>query len=216
MIMKPTPFAALRVVALVALVAHLSSCSRGAQSRATDSSAAASTAQSAPSQAADTQPSQPPAQSSPSKSTPVQLPATKPGLSVAQAEITLERGPCMGMCPVYKVVLKGDGTVVFEGKQGVDSVGRFTGRVSTEKVAALVRAFEQKNYFSLADRYAYGEAKCSPYIADFPGAITSIKLAGRTKRVEHDPGCPNAPAALTEIEKQIDETAETSRWIGRR
>jgi hypothetical protein len=216
MIGKSTSFAALRVVALVALGAHLSSCSRGAQSGATDSSVAAAPAQTAPSQAADSQPTQPPAQSSPGKSTPVQVPATKPGLSVAQAEITLERGPCMGMCPVYKVVLKGDGAVVFEGKQGVDSVGRFTGRVSPEKVAALVRSIEQKNYFSLDDRYLYGEAKCSPYIADFPGAITSIKLAGRTKRVEHDPGCPNAPAALAEIEKQIDATAATSRWIGRR
>ncbi|MEX2154967.1 MAG: DUF6438 domain-containing protein [Gemmatimonadaceae bacterium] len=205
MIGKSSSSAALRVVALVALGAHLSSCSRGAQSRAIDSSAAAAPAPSAAPPAAVQQPSEPPATSAPS-----------PARASTLAEITLERGPCLGMCPVYKVVLKGDGTVVFEGKQGVDSVGRFTGRVSPEKVAALVQSFEQKNYFSLDDRYLYGEASCSPYIADFPGAITSIKLAGRSKRVEHDAGCPNAPVALAEIEKQIDATAETSRWIGRR
>jgi hypothetical protein len=106
--------------------------------------------------------------------------------------------------------------VVFEGKQNVDSVGRFTGRVSRDKVAALVRLFEQKNYFALADRYAHDVASCRPYISDLPRAITSITLDGRAKRVEHDPGCSQVPAGLAEIEKSIDETAETARWIGPR
>jgi hypothetical protein len=131
------------------------------------------------------------------------------------AVITLERTPCFGQCPVYRVTLKGDGTVVFEGKANVDSTGRRVGRVSSDNVKTLVRFADAIGYFSFADSYATGQG-CAPYIADMPHAITSIALTARMKRVDADHGCAAVPRRLSELEAKIDQTSESWRWIGRR
>ena len=131
------------------------------------------------------------------------------------ATITIERTPCFGKCPVYRLTLRGDGTVVFEGKANTDSTGRFVGRVSPANVAALLRFANEIAYFSFADTYAMGQG-CAPYIADMPHVITSIALPARTKRVDADHGCAAVPPRLSELESKIDQTAESWRWTGRR
>lgn len=138
------------------------------------------------------------------------------GASLDSVRITLERPPCLGTCPVYALELTGTGDVVFDGRAHVDSIGRFSGHVSPKRVLALVHAFEEADYFSLADRYSRGQPTCPLYAADAPTVVTSISLGGRTKRVEHDQGCQGVPARLTELELRIDRTAESWRWIGRR
>lgn len=134
---------------------------------------------------------------------------------IADFRATLERKPCFGTCPVYRVSVTGDGAVLFEGVQHVDSIGRFTGRIDRERVAALSRLFEEQNYYALADKYAYGEATCREYAADAPTVITSVATTDRSKQVEHDLGCFNVPTRLSDLERRIDELVGTARWIGR-
>ena len=129
--------------------------------------------------------------------------------------ITLERKPCYGTCPVYRVAVGQDGTVVFEGLQHVDSVGRFTARIDAGRSAALARLFDEHDYFALDDRYAEGMPNCPQYATDAPTVITSIAIGQRTKRVEHDLGCFAVPPRLAELERRIDDLLGTARWIGR-
>jgi len=48
--------------------------------------------------------------------------------------ITLERTRCLGTCPVYKLTISGDGTVVYEGKDFVKVKGMKKSRVSPLKI----------------------------------------------------------------------------------
>jgi len=132
-----------------------------------------------------------------------------------QFRATLERKPCFGTCPVYRISVTGDGAVVFEGVQHVDSIGRFTGRIDRERVVALTRLFDEQNYFGLDDKYAYGEANCRQYASDAPTVITSVTTTDGSKQVEHDLGCFDVPVRLADLERRIDELVGSSRWIGR-
>ena len=130
--------------------------------------------------------------------------------------ITLERTPCLGRCPVYRVSIAATGTVTFEGEANVETLGVATARIGEEEVRDLIAEFERAGFFSLAERYTYGEAACGRYVTDNPSAITSITIGDRSKTVQHDYGCSGVPRQLTELEARIDTVAHSSRWIGAR
>ena len=67
--------------------------------------------------------------------------------------ITLERTPCHGFCPVYKLTIRGDGTVVYEGKDYVNTKGKEETTISQDKIDKLVQEFKRIDYFSLNDEY---------------------------------------------------------------
>ncbi|HEY0049711.1 MAG TPA: DUF6438 domain-containing protein, partial [Pyrinomonadaceae bacterium] len=55
--------------------------------------------------------------------------------------ITLERTGCyatVNVCPTYKLTVKADGAVVFEGKVVTDVKGEIEDKISVEKVKRLV------------------------------------------------------------------------------
>jgi hypothetical protein len=49
----------------------------------------------------------------------------------------LDRGGCLGWCPVYRVVLCADGTVVYDGVQWVKVTGRHVGHMSPDALRAV-------------------------------------------------------------------------------
>lgn len=126
----------------------------------------------------------------------------------------LERTGCPGGCPVYSLWIGENGTVTYEGRANVQRVGRATGKITPEQVAALLGELENGGYFSFENRYLYGSAGCQPYAADLPSAITTVAAGGRTKRIEHDYGCRNSPPKLQALERRIDEVAQSKRWVG--
>jgi uncharacterized protein DUF6438 len=138
------------------------------------------------------------------------------GKSPAEAPVvTLERMACFGGCPVYRVSAAADGTVTYEGRAHVRQVGPASGRIPPERVQALVSELEREGYFSFADRYVASEPACGRYSTDSPTAITSVRWQGRTKRIEHDYGCSEAPGGLIALERRIDEILDSGRWTGR-
>lgn len=129
--------------------------------------------------------------------------------------ITLERTPCFGFCPMYKVSITADGSVTFEGRDHVKMKGTHTGKIPVEAVRRLVEGFEKINYFSLKDRYRMPEDGCDGMVMDAPGAITSLRINGRQKTVNHNYGCFGVKVleALKQLETQIDEAANTAQWV---
>ena len=129
--------------------------------------------------------------------------------------VTLERGPCYGTCPVYRVSLGGDGMVTFMGTRFVKTVGPDTSRVAPDKVGRLVDSLDASGYFALADQYVPDSTACGRYATDAPTVTTSVQSKGHNKTVRHDLGCVGAPPALVAMERLIDSVAGTSRWTGR-
>lgn len=123
--------------------------------------------------------------------------------------ITLERTPCFGACPTYKLTIKGSGVVIYEGKASVKVKGKRISMMSKDKVKELVSEFEKIDYFSLKNNYDKLTA------TDMPSAYTSIIIDGKKKSVSHYHGDNTAPKPLTKLENKIDEFAKTDKWIGK-
>lgn len=130
--------------------------------------------------------------------------------------ISLQRQPCFGTCPVYTVNLAADGTITFEGEQFVATMGTATRTITAREVAALMHSMEGDGFFELDDRYTYGDKGCGQYHTDAPRVILTLRMDGRTKTVEHDYGCNDAPAPLRVMQERVDSVAGVSRWIGPR
>ncbi len=136
--------------------------------------------------------------------------------------ITLERTGCYAgknVCPTYKLTVKSDGAVVFEGKDVTEIKGKVEDKISAEKVKQLVAEFQKADYFNLENSYDY--KNCPSTATDRPNANTSIQINGKRKTIHHYLGCKGKdseifPAQLFELENKIDEIVETKRWIGER
>jgi hypothetical protein len=130
--------------------------------------------------------------------------------------ITLERTVCFGTCPDYKLTITADGAVVFEGRRFVKQEGKtIKSSISQEKLKELMAEFDRVKFFSLEDDYTNNRRVCDEVWTDTPSAITSIRIAGKSKTVDHYYGCRGAkvPKELTELEDKIDEIVNTAQWL---
>lgn len=126
---------------------------------------------------------------------------------------SLDRGPCRGTCPVYRVELYGDGRVQFDGKQHVGTIGTRTGNTSVSAVQDFMRSVVASEFATADSAYVMGSAGCGAYATDLPVSVLSIKVGTRMKTVQHDPGCRNAPKFLRTLAAQLDTAARTAPWI---
>jgi hypothetical protein len=134
------------------------------------------------------------------------VPASSAAYDPQSVVIGLERGPCFGTCPVYRVTLYGDGTVRYDGKDHVRVKGSQAAVIAEEKVKELVGQLEKSGFFSLQD--AYIEVS----VTDAPTVVLSAAVDGKKKRVRHYLGDFKAPKALEALESKVDEVAGTGRW----
>ena len=126
---------------------------------------------------------------------------------------SLERGPCRGSCPVYRVELYGDGKVRFDGKQHVGTIGSRNGNTPTAAVQGFMRSVAASEFASADTLFMMGSAGCGSYATDLPVSVLSIKVGSRLKTIQHDPGCRNAPKFLRVLAAQLDTAAGVAGWI---
>jgi hypothetical protein len=122
-------------------------------------------------------------------------------------KITLERTPCYGPCPVYKVTVSGAGEVEYFGEACVDKAGTHRWRISRRRLQRLEVVFERANYLHLEDDYTeHG-------VTDAPSCLTSVEYEdGSSKSVVHYHGAPAAPDALTQLEDEVDRIVGVERY----
>jgi hypothetical protein len=120
--------------------------------------------------------------------------------------ISLERGPCFGTCPVYRISLYGDGTIRYDGKDHVRVRGSQTAVIAPDKIKELAEEIERSGFFSLRDSYT------EVSVTDAPSVVVYVAIDGKKKQVKHYLGDFKAPKTLETIETRIDEVAGTGRW----
>ena len=126
-------------------------------------------------------------------------------------KITLERTPCYGACPVYKLTIHRSGKVEYEGKDHVRQKGSRSGTISTEDFEKLLRKIYEINFFNLSERYDGKNPDGSGVtITDLPTRKTSVTRGNRTKTVEN---YFRGPKGLNELEDLIDELTKSAAWI---
>jgi hypothetical protein len=115
---------------------------------------------------------------------------------------SLERGACLGACPVYKVEAFDDGTVRFVGVRFVGHPGVSSGQLSPAQLADLRAVFAR---FDFDELKSYENTQTS----DMPW----VTLSNGRKTVRHYLGDERAPASLTALEKELDQLMHTARWL---
>lgn len=129
--------------------------------------------------------------------------------------ITLERTPCFGTCPSYKLTIYDDGKVEYEGREFVKRKGKAEGSITKAELEELIREFERIDYQNLADDYTLSSKNCPQGWTDSSTAVTSLNWEDKKKTIKHYHGCrgSNVLDQLTALENKIDQVVNTKRWI---
>jgi hypothetical protein len=120
--------------------------------------------------------------------------------------IELRRSECFGTCPTYTVRIQGSGQITWNGQKFVRVVGSNTASVEPEKARALIEKARTSGFWNL----------CADYRApvdDPPTFYTTVRIANQQKRVSNHYN--SAPTWLQGLEREIDDVANTRRWIQR-
>jgi len=126
--------------------------------------------------------------------------------SDSHVEIKLSRSMCYGRCPVYEVSVSTRG-IVFDGEAFVAAKGRNTDTVDPNAVRALAKQFVAADFYSMRDEYRASVTDNSTY-------VLSIAIDGHKKQVVDYVGqWVGMPAAIVELQDDVDALAHTERWI---
>ena len=126
---------------------------------------------------------------------------------LSTVSISLTRSACFGSCPGYTVTLSGDGTVRYTGNESVLITGDHIAHISQDAVRELLLQFRKADFFSAKDKYQGG-------MFDIPSQTITLTIGTHSKTVIDYAGLDvGLPLAIRNLEQQIDETADTRRWI---
>jgi hypothetical protein len=127
--------------------------------------------------------------------------------------ITLERTSCYGTCPIYKLTVRRDGAVQYEGKEFVKVIGYQSHRISAAKFQELAQEVQRVGFFSFDDEYSYKKnpGGSTSFVTDMPTTITTVRAGNLRKSVKNYYG---GPKALGRLENLIDKLAGSAVWTG--
>jgi hypothetical protein len=120
---------------------------------------------------------------------------------------TLERTGCYGECPVYRLTVSSDGSVVYVGTRWVKVLGRQQYKLTDAQLSELQSAFEHANFMQLRD---YDRVENT----DDDWAHVSYRRGNIVKHVRHYHGDNSAPPALSSLEDEFDRIVDSGRFIG--
>lgn len=138
-----------------------------------------------------------------------------PSLSAADTSLvaSLERGPCRGSCPAYKVEVWADGRVRFDGVRSVATIGMRRGTTTPAAIKQLMKSVAVSEFATADTAYVMDSKGCGSYATDLPVSKLTFRVGTKLKTIEHDPGCRNAPRFLKTLEAQVDTAAKSALWI---
>ncbi|MBS1721437.1 MAG: hypothetical protein JSS66_00355 [Armatimonadetes bacterium] len=120
-------------------------------------------------------------------------------------ELSLERTPCFGACPVYKVTIRSDGSVTYTGTRFVERIGTYKATMSSYHLQKLVKILDRAKFWSMKRRYEV-------HATDMPTYIVHVATNRRSKTVEEYGA--SGPESLWEIQTLIDGLLQSARgWV---
>ena len=135
--------------------------------------------------------------------------------------ISLERTACFGTCPDYSLMIRGDGSVIYEGRQFVKIKGQEKKQISTDDVVKLLRKFYEIDFFSFNAEYKEERdisvkpdgriQEVTMMVTDQPTTHVHLRIDYYQKSVED---YYNAPDSLRQLEKMIDDVSGATNWVG--
>lgn len=103
---------------------------------------------------------------------------------------SLERTPCFGSCPVYKLTVNAVGKVDYYGSSFAEPTGKHEKQLSKEQLGSLHQLLSSNAFFEFADKYD------NQGITDLPSTILGYTANGQSKQVLCRINCPEKLIAL--------------------
>lgn len=117
--------------------------------------------------------------------------------------VELQRGGCLGSCPVYSLRIQANGEVTWKGDYWVNTEGAASETVSSRRAKALIEEFRTPAIWSLCHCY-------SQMVTERPAYQTTISIGGTRKHVLDFAN--SAPEFLRRLDLQIDSLANSHLW----
>jgi ABC-type oligopeptide transport system ATPase subunit len=108
--------------------------------------------------------------------------------------LTMERTPCLGRCPNYKITIMNTGKVIYEGKQFSEPLGQYTKMLSSKQLSEIQQKMENINLFELNDKY-------DSRVTDISAVAIFVVYKGAKKKIYDRHG---GQKELGEFEELID------------
>ncbi len=118
---------------------------------------------------------------------------------------SVQKTPCFGKCPAFKITFDAKGLATYEGKKHVKMLGTYTAPISGKEYTAILSAAQNIGYFSMPKT-------CPPngkFIADLPFTITTLHFGNDRHQIRNN---IDAPQELTDYENFLIELGESLKW----
>lgn len=122
--------------------------------------------------------------------------------SIASPVVTLKRTHCFGTCPVYELSVFADGTVEWNGKQYVGTVGEASAMLSKQQVDDLIQTLAASRFSTFQNSY-------KSQTTDLPTTFLTFTYDGATKTVED---YASGPDELHRLELLVEQMSNSHRW----
>lgn len=130
--------------------------------------------------------------------------------------IVMESGYCERECPIYRVIVFGDGDVIWQGRHNVRVKGLAKGSLTPDQVREILDELRAVDFFHIQNTFGFKGKGCTtehPGMLEFTTSF-SITSGGQSHALEHFSGCSgDAPAKLTALETKLKQIVGVSRWI---
>ena len=131
-----------------------------------------------------------------------QIEATNAGTEGDSIYFSIERTPCFGSCPTYKLTIFQDGSATYEGRRFATREGSYTGHVNADTMKQLKDLAEAKGFYAMDDKY-------DKPVTDLPSVIIRIHADTRNKQVI---GRVGAPQAFKNLTKEVETLLAEVEW----
>lgn len=131
-----------------------------------------------------------------------EVPTTAPGMQRDSVFFSIERTPCFGTCPAYKLTILQDGSAIYEGRRFAAREGRYTGHVDRTTMNALKAAADSLGFFKMEDKY-------DRPVTDLPSVIIRVHADQGEKQVI---GRVGAPEEFKDLTKRAEALLAEVEW----
>lgn len=151
---------------------------------------------------AATEPAQVNATATPPTTEGVQEPASTAKAGDDSIFFSIERTPCFGSCPTYKLTILQDGSATYVGRRFAAREGSYRGHVDAGTMGKLKAAAETNGFYGMQDKY-------DEPVTDLPSVIIRVHADSRDKQVIGRVGAPQSFKLLT---KEVEALLGGVEW----
>jgi len=128
--------------------------------------------------------------------------------------VKLERTACLGECPVYTVVVRKNGELIYDGREYVFVLGSKTAILSKESIASIESELVRVEFLKLKSQLHPASWGCFISATDHSYIIIEGAVKNKIKAVSTYTGCDAEQVhTVTELESYIEKVTGISKWI---